>query len=181
VIATAFLAAACACTEADPPSVYVEADYQVRCLDCEPRAADEPAHDVRAVEGQRDFQVFCTRDRVAGVSVVSFGADSDRVQVNGNQGFGFEVRTMVPGADPGSSCQVLLHEGVNRYEGRCSAAEPDPEIPCQVTSSAEGGTLRGSLLCANLPNASSAQLRRAVVRSLTREPAEFEVHGCPSQ
>jgi hypothetical protein len=180
VIATLLLAAAAACTQEDPPPVLIDIDYQVRCLECEPRAADDPVHDVHAAPGADGFQVSCSRDRLDGVSVFSFGADSDAVQSNGVRGYGFEVLEMAIGPDPGSSCSVLLHEGANRYQGRCAAGDPDQDTPCQVTSSIEHGVVRGSLLCVNVPNAATGELRRSVVKSLTRDPAEFQVHGCPS-
>jgi hypothetical protein len=161
----------------DPAPVVVEVDYQVRCLGCEPRAPDEPPHNIKAVTGMDGFRVSCTRDDYGDMRVLSFAADTNQLQVNGSQGFGLAVRQAAPGPDPGPSCRVNAREGVNKFEGRCSADEPTDEIPCQVVMDLDDGLLEATLLCRNISDEAGA--RRSIVASGSDEPAEFTVHGCP--
>jgi hypothetical protein len=166
-----------ACVNEDPAPVVVEIDYQVRCLSCEPRAPDEPPHDIHAVLGRMGFRVSCTRDQFGDARVLSFAADTNERQVNGSEGFSVAIRQAVPGPDPGPTCRVNAREGVNKYEGRCGADEPTDEVPCQVTMDVDDGVLVGTLLCRNISDEGGAQ--RSIVASESDEPAEFKVHGCP--
>ena len=95
-----------ACVDEDPAPVLIEIDYQVRCLDCQPRAADEPPHDIHALQGRMGFRVSCTRDKVGGTKIVSFSADNNERQINGNDGFSLAIRQAVPESDPGQNCRV---------------------------------------------------------------------------
>lgn len=166
-----------ACVNEDPAPVLVEVDYQVRCLGCEPRAPDEPAHDISAVMGRQGFRVSCTRDEYGDTRVLSFSADTSEPQINGNKGFSLAIRQAEAGPDPGPSCRVNAREGVNKYEGRCSADDPTDEIPCQVLMDFDDGLLEGTLLCRNIADEGGA--RRSIVASESDQPAEFTVHGCP--
>jgi hypothetical protein len=166
-----------ACVNEDPAPVVVEIDYQVRCLDCQPRAADDPPHDITALMGKQGFRVSCTGDDYGDTKAISFSAETNELQANGNQGFGLAIRQALPGDDPGPSCRVNAREDVNEYEGRCSADDPTDEIPCQVAMDFEDGLLKGTVLCRNIPDEVGA--RRSIVASGSVEPAEFTVHGCP--
>jgi hypothetical protein len=168
----------CACVNEDPAPVVIDVDYQVRCLDCVPRAPDEPPHDVTAVTGGKHrYRVTCTGDEYGDAKTIAFALDTNELQVNGNQGFGLAIRQALPGPDPGPSCRVNAREGVNRYEGRCSADDPTDEIPCQVVMDWDDDLLAGTLLCRNIRDEAGAY--RSIVASGSDEPAEFTVHGCP--
>jgi hypothetical protein len=165
------------CVNEDPAPVVVDVDYQLRCVDCAPRAPDEPAHDITAVMGNEGFRVSCSGDEYGGTEAISFSADTNQLQINGSQGFSLAVRQAVPGPDPGPSCRVNAREGVNRYEGRCSAEEPTDAIPCQVMMDWDDDLLTGTVLCRNIRD--EIGVSRWLVASGTEEPAEFTVHGCP--
>jgi len=166
-----------ACVNDDPPPIVVEVDYQVRCVDCTPRAPDEPAHDITAVTGQHGFRVSCTGDEYGGSKTVSFSVDTNELQSNGNQGFSLAIHQALPGPDPGPSCRVNAREGVNRYEGRCSADDPTDEIPGQVVMHWDEHLLASTVLRRHIRDEIGSS--RWIVASGSEEPAEFTVHGCP--
>jgi hypothetical protein len=167
----------CACVNEDPAPVVVDVDYQLRCLDCAPRAPDEPAHDITAVMGKEGFRVSCTGDEYGDTKTISFSADTNQLQVNGSQGFSLAIRQALPGPDPGPSCRVNAREGVNTYAGRCSADDPTDEIPCQVAMDWDDDLLTGTVLCRRIRD--EVGVTRWLVASGTEEPAAFTVHGCP--
>jgi hypothetical protein len=171
-------ASALACTEEDPPPLYVDVDYQVRCIDCEPRAADDAARDIRAIDGELGFSVECSVTERGGDRLLTFRAiytDAERA----SRSYGISlVQANVEGGDPGGSCLVVVTEGSNTYEGDCSADEPDEESPCQVELEAEDGIVVGSILCEGVPNKNSSMSTRHVVDPNSEDPAKFEVHGC---
>jgi hypothetical protein len=158
----------------------VKVDYQVRCLDCEPRAPDDPPHRIRAVDGEAGFRTACTRDDFGGTGMYSIAVETNERQVNGNEGYALEIRQLALGAaNAERGCRVSLREGPNTYEAKCGEDPPDASVPCQLIARGERGLLLGSLWCDGIPNSISGALRRSVVAPGSREPAELEVHGCP--
>ena len=51
-----------ACTELDDPPVWVDFDYQVRCVDCVPMAQHNEPHRIAALDGDDGLSVQCTAD-----------------------------------------------------------------------------------------------------------------------
>jgi hypothetical protein len=172
--------AACtiACADEDPPPLYVETDYQVRCIDCEPRAADDVVRHVRALDGQDGFRVECTVTEREGDRLLTFSAVyTDPERPNRSYSFGV-VQANIDAADPGGSCRVTVSEGNNSYEGDCTADSPNDEEPCELQLELEDEIVIGSVLCENVPNKNTAMITRHLVEPNGDEPAEFEVHGC---
>jgi len=169
---------ALACSEENPPPLYVDVNYQVRCIDCEPRAADDSPRDVRAIDGESGFDVACSITERGGDRLLTFSAiymDAERP----SRSYGLSlVQANLDGGDPGGSCLVVVSEGNNTYEGGCTAEDPDDEDPCQVELEAEDGIVTGTILCAEVPNKNSSMITRHLVDPNTEDPAEFEVHGC---
>lgn len=167
------------CVSEDPVPIFIKIGYQVRCLDCEPRAADDPPHDLRVVDGSEGFRTACTREPWDDGAMYALELDTSQRQSNGTGGFAFGVQQARIGEDPGPNCRIRVREGQNTYEGRCSAAPPSAELPCQLALRAQDGVLFGSVACEHIPNLATTALWRSVFTPLTRDPAEFEVHGCP--
>lgn len=167
------------CAQDDPAPLFLKIDYQVRCLDCDPRTADDPAHELRAVNGSAGLRVSCSSDTLDGLRTFNVEVSSSERQSNGAEGYSLAIRQAAVGDDPGSACHVLAREGANSYDGRCAAEPPSPEIPCQVAVRMEQGVLLGSVLCDRIPNLATTALWRSLVKPRTHEPAEFEAHGCP--
>jgi hypothetical protein len=178
VFALVLASNATACTEDDPAPVYVEVDYKVRCLDCTPRAQDDPVRNISALDGERDFTTRCDVARRSGGRVVTFEAvHSD--PGNSARNYSFRVSQVPLDGSPGVGCSVRVVEGSNRYEGRCTDGEPDADRPCQVEVEVEDGIVTGSVHCVRIPNTANASVHRYVTapRSAGRS-ASFEVHGC---
>lgn len=171
-------ASSLACAEEDPPPLYVDVNYQVRCVDCEPRSADDAARDVRAIDGELGFNVECSVTERSGDRLLTFrAAYMDAERPSRNYGISL-VQANLEGGDPGGSCIVVVSEGNNTYEGGCTADEPDDGNPCQVELEAEDGIVTGTILCESVPNKNSAMITRHLVDPNSEDPAEFEVHGC---
>jgi len=180
LIVLALVAASClfACVEEDPAPLYMDLDYQVRCIDCEPRTPDDDPHEIEAIDGEGNFTIDCNATRRGGDRLVSFSAlyrDPEREDDN----FSISVvQANLDSGDPGGSCRLGVTEGDNRYEGKCTAGDPTTEEPCQIELEEEDGIVSGSLLCDNVPNLSSTLITRYVVEPGSSDPVEFEVHGC---
>lgn len=185
IVPALLVSALCACSSIDPPPLYVEIDYQVRCITCEPRSPDDPRRGVKLIDGERGYVVDCHTSVVDGDDVLSFSLSYDDPD-DSSARHSIEVqRVEYTGDDPGSKCEVVVRERNNRYVGGCTADDPTAETPCQVRLGVEDGILRGTLLCAEIPNEGIATSTRHLVRSESGDaatpdesPAEFEIHGC---
>jgi hypothetical protein len=169
-----------ACSSDTTPVIYMDLQYQVRCLDCEPRGPDDAAHKIKVVEGEDDYNLNCTVVRSGGVRRVTFTAsrldkkDSSSSRV-------FEVRSASLDGDDNdaSQCQVHVVEGDNTYDSTCSSDDPSGDTPCQATLSEKGGIISGSLFCDKIPNLVSATTSRYVVKpASTSDGAPFKIYGC---
>ena len=169
---------AVACTEEDPPPLYVDVDYQVRCVECEPIAPDDAVRRVQALDGEEGFTVDCSVARRSGDRLLSFSASFvDPGASRNNFSIGLS-QVNLDRADPGGSCSVSVSEGDNSYEGKCTAGDPTSEEPCQVELEAEDGIVMGSVLCEHMPNRNAAMITRHLVAPSSESAARFEVHGC---
>lgn len=166
------------CAEEDPAPLYVQTEYQVRCLGCQPQAVDDRARVVQALDGENGFTIECSTNDRGGDRLVTFSAIyTDPEQESRSHSISI-AQAALDGDDPGSSCTVTVTEGANTYEGRCTGDDPTEERPCRVELSAEGGVVSGTVLCEGIANRSAAMVTRHVVAPGTEEAVEFEVHGC---
>jgi hypothetical protein len=177
VLALALVPCVLACTSEDPAPLFVDTDYQVRCVDCEPQAADDPARHVEAIDGERNFSIECSVHARGDDQVMTFSAayrDPERESRN----YSFSVIQANLDGDPGSSCRVSVSEGANTYEGPCTAGEPSAEKPCSVELESEHGVITGTVRCENIPNRNADTVKRHVVAPGSRDPVELHIEGC---
>jgi hypothetical protein len=169
-----------ACATSDPAPVYVSINYQVRCIDCNPRAADDSAHTITALDGADGFDVACTTQQLAKGRLVTFSANLvDSAHPSKNYGIKI-LQADVEKSDPGSSCRVQVVEGSNTYEGRCGSAAPSADVPCQLNKlKVSNGVVTGKLLCDAIPNRNDSSVTRYLVAPGSTDPISLEVHGCP--
>jgi hypothetical protein len=167
------------CTEEDPAPLYIDVRYQVRCIDCEPRAPDDPVRDVELLDGELGFTVECSVVQRGDDQLLNFRAayiDDDRPSSN------FSLRmeqVTLDDNDPGPDCRVTVAEGANSYRGECTTEEPDGAAPCQIDLRVEEKIVFGEVFCDGVPNRTNAMTARHLVAPGTEdEPAEFELHGC---
>jgi hypothetical protein len=156
------------CSSDFTPTVYVGMSYQVRCVDCQPRALDDAARSVKAVDAEAGFKLSCKADSTGGTKRVSFSIVHD--SATSEQSY-----TLSESDGP---CSVRVVEGANTYEGACGTDDPTEDRPCKVGFEVKGGVINGSLYCAKIASDASSSIARYVTTPLTRDPAKFEIYGC---
>src|SRR5689334_9073826 len=126
------VAFALGCTEEDPAALFLDFNYQVRCLDCEPRSNDDPARDVHAVDGEDELTINCSVVDRGGDRLVSISVEhtDDRT---GTVDYSLSIdQANLDSKDPGNGCRVHVKEGPNVYEGNCTGGDPNEETPCMI-------------------------------------------------
>lgn len=167
-----------ACSEEDPPPLYVDVDYQIRCIDCMPLAADDEVRRIQALDGEAGFRTECNIARREGDRLITFeAAYTDPDEARNSYSIGI-VQANLDASDPGGACRVVTAEGNNTYEGKCTGGDPTGEEPCRVELEAEDGIVMGSVLCEHVPNKNTSMFTRYLVAPNSESPARFEVHGC---
>ncbi len=167
-----------ACSTEDPLPVYVDIDYQVRCLDCVPLAVDYPARRIRHVDGEADYEISCAV-REGERRAVTFEVDY-RDPDNSSRRHRLQVNSaLIDGKDPGKSCRVRVVEGNTTFEGRCTSGDPTAEETCKVSFDVEDDVLKGRIYCDEITSTAMLSTKRYLVQSGTvDEPVEFELQGC---
>ncbi len=181
------------CSNTDPAPVYIDLDYQVRCLDCEPRSPDDPKRVFALLDGDLGeepdsfYELRCHANTVGKHRVLTFSAKYTS-PTNDSKDHSFKVAQVeFEGDDPGSNCNVEIREGSNHYKGKCGGDAPlsTADVPCQIALAVENGILNGTLRCVDLPNESLKTSTRHIVRSDRADPmadddkpATFEFDGC---
>jgi len=178
ILASLFVLSLCACNNEDPAPLYLEADYQLRCIDCKPTSPDETARSLNVLNGEAGYVVDCSAERSSGDRVVNFSA-SFKDPLGKKDKFSVAVtQANIDAANPGASCRVEVVEGSNTYKGECTGGAPTKAKPCVINLKAEGGVLSGTIECKTIPNASDAQIRRYLVAPGTKKAAKFSIDGC---
>jgi hypothetical protein len=168
------------CTSESTPVIYMSLAYQVRCIDCEPRGPDDPAREIKHVDGEDDYDLDCEVRRVDGTRRVTFSASQiDPKMPSTNKSFGIELAA-IDEDDSELNCTVNVVESGNAYQGACSSDAPeDSGGPCQVNLRVQKGVIKGGVYCDDLPNRNDPSTARYLVEPSTRsDPATIEIHGC---
>src|SRR4029077_11887286 len=63
-----------ACVNQDPAPLFADIAYQVRCVDCTPRAVDDNPHTVSALDGDSGYKVACSGTRPTKDLAITFSA-----------------------------------------------------------------------------------------------------------
>lgn len=164
----------------DPNALSVDIDYQLRCLDCLPTAADSPARRIHSGESGPDVALECEVVQRGDERFATFSI-SYVDPVSSEQSFSLSVRNAsVDGAgDPGPQCEVRVREGAQEYRGPCIGTAPSSTVPCGLQLSLDATDLTGSLRCHRIQHLLSASLFRHVVApGADSEPAVFAFHKC---
>jgi hypothetical protein len=167
----------CACTEPDDAPLFVDTEYQVRCIRCQPMALDDEPRRLNAVDGEQGLSLSCGANRSQGDRLLSFSAVSN--EGSSGESFKLEIVQLNLDADePGGDCLVSIQEGNNTYEGGCTDGDPSEDDPCQVLLEEDSGIVSGTLLCENISNRSSDTARHVVTPGSMDGPADITIHGC---
>lgn len=173
----AFLAGfATACTELDDPPVWVDFDYQVRCVRCVPMAFNDSPRNVAALDGDDGLSVSCKADG----DLIDLRVLYDQDGSEDDWAFNLE-RVDVNEGGPGGGCRISVQEGARTYRGSCSGDEPSEEAPCQVELTHEDYLVSGKVFCENIPvvGGEVGQGTRHITKpGSDTEPFEIEIHNC---
>ena len=167
------------CTSQDSSPVFLDMEYQVRCITCEPRSPDNEKRSIMLLDGEEGHSVRCRIGERSGDRFLTFSMTFiDEVTESKNYGLDiFEAN--IDDNDPGNTCEVTVREGNNTYKGECTGSEPDEDATCQLEFAPEGDILRGSVLCLEMTNqVNNTTFRRVVKPGKKDEAADFEIHGC---
>jgi len=167
------------CNQSDPEALYIDALYQMRCLDCEPRSNDGPVRDIHHLDGDQGFDLGCDLSPASGDgTLVSFYARYVDPE-NDAKNFSFEVsRAGLDGADPGATCAVKVLDNGTTYEGNCVATDDMPEPPCTVSLAKDGDVIRGSVMCERIPVQDMREPIRYLYKPNSKKAAPIEIRGC---
>jgi hypothetical protein len=166
-----------ACKSESTPPIYVDADWQLRCRDCEPRTADDPERKVAYLDGEFDFKITCDVKEISGKPSMTLvvAHDSDRQ----SERYGIRItRANIEGDQP-DECKVRINEGANIYEGACSGDDPTTEQPCKVSFDQKDQIVEARVYCDKIPNqANLASFRYLVDPGTDEKPIKLAVHNC---
>ena len=168
-----------ACKSEDEPPVYLDTNYQVRCLDCEPRTPDEPEREIAALDGEFDFKFECAVTKVGGKRSMTLTAAYKPNSTDDRYGFRI-TRGEIDKEEQSEECQMQVLEGANTYEGGCTGDDPSEDRPCKVTFKPSGEIVKGTMYCHQITlEGAPANYRYLVAPGSTDSAAKFEVHNCP--
>jgi hypothetical protein len=162
------------CTELDDPPVWVDFNYQVRCVDCVPMSFNDDPHQIQALDGDDGLDTSCIAEDGRIALEVTFDAEGD------NDDWSFQLDGAEVGEDsPGNGCSVTVSEGVSEYTGGCTADDPSVEAPCQVELSKDDYVVSGTIFCKRIPNIAEQTVTRYVTRPGSDSmPFEIEIQNC---
>ena len=184
LLLVAVTVSAASCSSTDPAAVFIDFDYQVRCLLCEPRAPDDPKRQFMTLDGDNGYNVDCHVSTVGKDRVLSFSAVFDAASTSMDHGIEV-LQAAYESKDPGSKCLVRVREESNRYVGKCTGGDPTADEPCQVKIDVKDGIVTGTVFCKDIANEGIESSKRHIVLSDQPDPkandlvpATFEIHGC---
>jgi hypothetical protein len=156
----------------------LDADYQLRCRDCEPRTSDDPEREIAYLDGEFDFKITCDVRRISGKRSLNLVVAHDAERQADR--FGIRVtRANIDDGDQSGECKVRINEGANIYEGACTGDDPTTEQPCKVSFDRKDEIVEGSVYCAKIPNqANLASFRYLVDPGTEQRAMKLAVHNC---
>jgi len=167
-----------ACKSEEEPPVYLETEYQLRCLDCQPSTSDEPERDIALLNGEFDFTVTCDVTRVGGERSMTLTAAYKARSSEDRYGFRI-TRGDIDSKEQTDECEVQVLEGANTYEGICTGDDPSDDKPCKVTFKPDGEIVEGTMYCDKVKLLGApSNFRYLVDPGSSDKPAKFEVHNC---
>jgi hypothetical protein len=167
-----------ACKSESTPPIYLDADYQLRCGDCEPRTGDDPEREIALLDGEFDFKISCDVKRISGKRSMTLTAthaadkQSERYSIR-------ITRANIDASEQPDECKVRITEGANTYEGACTGDDPTTEQPCKVSFDHKAEIVSGSVFCDKIPNqANLASFRYLVDPGSDDKAMKLAVHNC---
>jgi hypothetical protein len=156
----------------------LDADYQLRCIDCPQHTSDDPEREIALLDGEFDFTVNCSIQRVDGKRSMTLSARHDTGR--DSQTYGFRIlRANVDDKDQSDECRIRITEGANIYEGACTGDDPDENMPCKVSFDRKGEIIEGTMYCDKIPNMGNLTSYRYLVSPGSSDrSAKFAVHNC---
>jgi len=165
-------------SESDPP-VYLDAEYQLRCLDCTPATADSPEHEIQLLDGEFDWRVECDVRSIGGRPTLTVNAQYLPGRESDEYGFKFTRVAIGEDEEQTDVCTIAVTEADNTYEAGCTSGDPTGDKRCQVSFERKDEIVEGTVYCNKIPNPRFLQTYRYLVGpgSMTRG-AKIAVHNC---
>ncbi|HEX2675605.1 MAG TPA: hypothetical protein VHM19_03175 [Polyangiales bacterium] len=168
-----------ACTSEDPAPVFVDASYQLRCIDCQQHVPDEAVRNVQQLDGEAGYKLECDVSKSGSKRQITIDVQYDDPDHPADKHSIKIAQALIDGKDPGGQCEVTVVEARTTYAGKCTADAPTATEPCQVSFKISGGSVKASVYCDNIPSPSSIDTTRYLVAPNTlNDPATIEVEGC---
>jgi hypothetical protein len=166
-----------ACTSDTTPAIYIDMGWQVRCLNCERTAQDDPARAVKNVSGENGLTLKCDVRKVSGTRRVEFSIDHPSSNQDDKYGIDLALGDL-DSSDPSDAC-VTVREGDNTYSYMCPNEDDAFTNPCQASFSVKDNIISGTVICEKIPNSGTNELTRSVVAPGSRtDGASFKLYGC---
>jgi hypothetical protein len=165
------------CQNEDPPPLYFQADYVLRCGGCTPLVPDEPRRNIELVDGEDGATLACSVEDVGGRRLLTFTFVRNGETMSDRHGF--VIRQIdLDGSSPGNACRVRAIEGSNTYDDRCKAPDDDGDAKCEIEVEADGETVTGKVYCNDFSDGETGYTRDLVKPGSSNTPVEFEIYGC---
>jgi hypothetical protein len=172
------LCALVGCNETDPEALYIDALYQLRCIDCEPRTNDGRLRDIHHLDGDDGFDLSCATESTSDGRLISFLAEYTDPDSEAED-YAFQIdQAGLDDTAHGAACSVKVLDSGSTYKGRCTKGDPTAEAPCKVSLQREGDIVRGTVLCDRIPIQDMMNPFRYLRRPNSNRPVEVEVRGC---
>jgi len=159
------------CKTEDPPALFLDLAYQLRCIDCSPRVADGPIRNLSIVDGEMNSSLSCYSSPSGGTNLLYLELE--------NEEFGLKLTQVRLGANPGDRCEVEIKEGAgNSYRGGCKPVGSDDGAPCEVELTKEGDAIVGTIQCTRVAHTLTPTYTRHFVAPNSEDPVEITIVGC---
>lgn len=166
------------CANTDPTPTFMDMDYQVRCRGMCNNSVDDPARSVVNLDGEDGYVVECLVTGSGSSREVTASVECNSADDACGGEYAFKLLTARLGDDVGSECLVVISEGSNTYEGKCTAGEPSEDTPCKLDISEDDGAIVGSVRCIDIANVNAPTELRSVSEPGTDQPAAFSILNC---
>jgi hypothetical protein len=173
------------CGGDEPATVYADMQWAMRCGEFG-MCSGLPDRSILGLNGEMDQDIRCSANESGGqyiFNIRAFGLADPEDE------FGIVIRglavTTSGGGVIGSTCEIEVEEGGNKFEGRCGATMMTSEVqpcfisPLVIADSAAGPTVTFTAQCSDLPLEADATIKRELTGpGSATSPATFQITSC---
>jgi hypothetical protein len=143
-----------------------------------PRTGDDPEREIKLLDGENDFKITCTVQRISGKDSMNLVVQHEAERESSRYGIRL-TRAVVGDEEQPGECKVRVTEGNNIYEGACTGGDPTTTQPCKVSFNRKDEVISGTVFCDKIPNqANLASFRYLVAPNSDDKGMKLAVHNC---